>query len=120
MIIAVSSSLVEDSYWQNSNSQIQNKNFFNRIHIRVFYTNFYPNLSLIWLCSVLLAVVRSYGTEGRKGNPAEEIPPSDNVFDYIVFRGSDVKDLHVCEAPAPPPPSLPPQVPNDPAILGVS
>ena len=74
---------------------------------------------MIWLCSVLLAVVRSYGTEGRKGNPAEDIPPSDNVFDYIVFRGSDVKDLHVCEAPAPPP-SLPPQVPNDPAILGVS
>ncbi|CAG8462295.1 5147_t:CDS:2 [Paraglomus occultum] len=65
------------------------------------------------------ASLRSYGTEGRKGNPAEEIPPSDNVFGYIVFRGSDVKDLHVCEAPAPPP-SLPPQVPNDPAILGTT
>jgi len=36
-----------------------------------------------------------------------------------VFRGSDVKDLHVCEAPAQQQPSLPPQVPNDPAILGV-
>ena len=36
-----------------------------------------------------------------------------------MFRGSDVKDLHVCEAPAQQQQSLPPQVPNDPAILGV-
>ncbi|RUO95994.1 Lsm14 N-terminal, partial [Jimgerdemannia flammicorona] len=43
--------------------------------------------------TVALEQVRSYGTEGRRGNPAEEIPQSDNVFEYIVFRGSDVKDL---------------------------
>ncbi|CAG8598104.1 15543_t:CDS:2 [Dentiscutata erythropus] len=69
--------------------------------------------------TVALEQVRSYGTEGRRGNPAEEIPPSDNVFEYIVFRGSDVKDLHVCEAPAQQQ-SMPPQVPNDPAILGTT
>lgn len=68
--------------------------------------------------TVALEQVRSYGTEGRRGNPTEEIPPSDNIFEYIVFRGSDVKDLHVCEAPAQQ--SLPPQVPNDPAILGTT
>jgi Scd6-like Sm domain len=63
----------------------------------------------------------SYGTEGRRGNPAEEIPPSSSVYEYIVFRGSDVKDISVAEEekkevsqPEPP------RVPDDPAILGVS
>ena len=62
--------------------------------------------------------MKSFGTEGRRGNPAEEIAPSDNVFEYIVFRGSDVKDLQVFESPTPVAPPAP-QVPNDPAILGV-
>lgn len=48
--------------------------------------------------TVSLEQVRSHGTEGRKGDPALEIPPSDNVFEYIIFRGSDVKDLRVEQA----------------------
>ncbi|TVY47404.1 Protein sum2 [Lachnellula occidentalis] len=67
--------------------------------------------------TVALENVTSYGTEGRKNNPEEEIPLSDNVYEYIVFRGSDVKDLRVEEPPAPKE-NKPPQVPNDPAILG--
>lgn len=63
--------------------------------------------------------VKSHGTEGRKNNPDEEIAASDNIYEYIVFRGGDVKDLRIEEAPAPRE-SNPPQVPNDPAILGVS
>ncbi|KAG0356784.1 hypothetical protein BG005_004260 [Podila minutissima] len=70
--------------------------------------------------TVALEQVKSYGTEGRRGNAAEEIPPSENIFEYIVFRGSDVKDLHVCEPPAPPQPPVRPQVPDDPAILGTT
>jgi protein LSM14 len=69
--------------------------------------------------TVALENVTSFGTEGRKNNPSEEIPPSDSVYEYIVFRGSDVKDLRIEEAPAAKE-NKPPQVPNDPAILGVS
>ena len=44
--------------------------------------------------TVSLEHVKSWGSEGRKGNPDEEIPPSDQVYEYIVFRGSDVKVEH--------------------------
>ncbi|KAG2172133.1 hypothetical protein INT44_006602 [Umbelopsis vinacea] len=68
--------------------------------------------------TVALEHVQSFGTEGRRGNPSEEIPPSDNVFEYIVFRGSDIKDLQVFEPPAPKQAAPPPQqYPNDPAIM---
>lgn len=69
--------------------------------------------------TVALENVSSFGTEGRKDNPEEEIPPSDSVYEYIVFRGSDVKDLKIEDAPAAKE-NKPPQIPNDPAILGVS
>ena len=67
--------------------------------------------------TVALEQVVSFGTEGRRTD--DEVPASDNVYEYIVFRGSDVKDLRIEEGPRennPPPP----QVPDDPAILGVS
>jgi protein LSM14 len=66
--------------------------------------------------TVSLENVRSFGTEGRKGNPDEEIPPSDQTYDFIVFRGSDVKDLRIEKAP--PKENKPPAMPDDPAILG--
>lgn len=65
--------------------------------------------------TVALEQVVSFGTEGRR--PGEEVPASDNVYEYIVFRGSDVKDLRI-EEPAPPKENKPPQIPDDPAILG--
>lgn len=70
--------------------------------------------------TIALENVVSYGTEGRRGNPAEEIAPSASVYEYIVFRGSDVKDISVAEEKKENTQPEPPQVPNDPAILGVS
>ncbi|QUC16464.1 uncharacterized protein UV8b_00705 [Ustilaginoidea virens] len=68
--------------------------------------------------TVSLENVRSYGTEGRRGRPQEEISPSDQVYEYIVFRGSDVKDLRIEEHPGIKE-TKPPVMPNDPAIVGV-
>lgn len=63
----------------------------------------------------------SFGSEGRRGNPAEEVPPSTSVYEYIVFRGSDVKDISIAgEEQKDPAPQEAPRVPDDPAILGVS
>lgn len=70
--------------------------------------------------TIALENVISHGTEGRRGNPAEEIPASTSVYEYIVFRGSDVKDISVAEDNKENNQPEPPQVPNDPAILGVS
>ncbi|KAL2828401.1 Scd6-like Sm domain-containing protein [Aspergillus cavernicola] len=68
--------------------------------------------------TIALQNVVSFGTEGRRGSPAEEIPPSNSIYEYIVFRGSDVKDISVAEDKKENAQPEPPQMPDDPAILG--
>lgn len=56
--------------------------------------------------------VRSFGTEDREVE--KQVAARSEVYEYIVFRGSDIKDLHVSKAPKPPS-----AVNQDPSILQV-
>ncbi|KAK6528721.1 hypothetical protein TWF694_003961 [Orbilia ellipsospora] len=67
--------------------------------------------------TVGLENVTNHGTEGRCADPANEVDGTDEIYDYIVFRGSDVKDLRMEAPEAPPKPAAQPSFPNDPAIV---
>ena len=66
--------------------------------------------------TVALADTRSYGTEGReKLDPnAAYVPPQDVVHSYLLFRGCDIRDLHVHEKKET---DTSTQAPPDPAIV---
>lgn len=66
--------------------------------------------------TVALENVMSYGTEERRTGE-DSFPPSSSLYDYILFRGSDVKDLRIEEPPKETATGT--KMPNDPAILGV-
>ncbi len=56
--------------------------------------------------TVALQDVKSYGTEGRElldtTGQTNFVPPQDTVHTYLLFRGQDIKDLHVHEKQATP------------------
>ncbi|KAM4609775.1 protein LSM14 homolog B [Polymixia lowei] len=60
--------------------------------------------------TVVLAKVKCFGTEGRPTD--RPTPPKDTIYEYITFRGSDIKDITLCE-----PPRSYHGLPQDPAIL---
>ncbi|XP_041973491.1 protein LSM14 homolog B-A-like isoform X1 [Aricia agestis] len=61
-------------------------------------------------CTIALASVRSFGTEDRETQ--FPVAPQSQVYDYILFRGSDIKDIRVLNNV--------PSLPNDPAIVQMS
>lgn len=61
--------------------------------------------------------MRSFGTEDRP--TANPVAGRDAVYDYIIFKATDIKDLIVCETPKPVP-QLQGGLAYDPAILTVS
>eukprot|EP00656_Telonema_subtile_P008661 TRINITY_DN14042_c0_g1_i2.p1 TRINITY_DN14042_c0_g1~~TRINITY_DN14042_c0_g1_i2.p1 ORF type:complete len:302 (-),score=46.61 TRINITY_DN14042_c0_g1_i2:248-1153(-) len=65
--------------------------------------------------TICLNSVRCFGTEGRRAKDnLPEVPAAQDVFEYIVFRGSDIQDLTVCEA------TTPVEAPSDPAIVSTN
>ncbi|KAF1391266.1 hypothetical protein PFLUV_G00040140 [Perca fluviatilis] len=60
--------------------------------------------------TVALAKVKSYGTEDRHSD--RPVPPKDEIYEFIIFRGSDIKDITVSEPPKPHH-----GLPRDPAIV---
>jgi len=58
--------------------------------------------------TVALSKVQSFGTEERVSD--RFIPLREDIYEYIIFRGTDIDDLIVCE-----PPSA--TFPQDPAII---
>ncbi|KAJ8919687.1 hypothetical protein NQ315_006215, partial [Exocentrus adspersus] len=65
-------------------------------------------------CTIALASVRSFGTEDRETQ--YHVPAQNQVYDYILFRGSDIKDIRVVNNVTHPHP----QPLNDPAIMQLS
>merc|ERR1711944_242049 len=64
--------------------------------------------------TVALSKVRSFGTEDRPTD--RPVAPRDEVYEYIIFRGTDIKDIRACQPPKPQP-TLEGGLPNDPAIV---
>lgn len=67
--------------------------------------------------TISLAKVKSFGTEDR---PTERpVPCKEEIYEFIIFRGSDIKGIDVLEPPKAAA-TLTGGLPNDPAIVEVS
>lgn len=61
--------------------------------------------------------MKSYGTENRPTD--HPVEGRDEIYEYIIFKASDIKDLMVSETPKPAP-MFGTNLPYDPAIVSIS
>ena len=80
------------------------------------YDSFFASQCTILIQKYRFVLVRSYGTEDRPTD--RPVAPRDETYEYIIFRGADIKDIRVCQPPKPRP-TLEGGLPNDPAIVQV-
>ena len=48
--------------------------------------------------TLTLQSVKSFGSEGRRGQ-GKEVPPSEDIYEYIIFKGTDLKEFNVIKVP---------------------
>lgn len=65
--------------------------------------------------TIALIKVRTLGTEDR--HVTNPVPAKDEIYEHIIFKAADIKDLIVCETPKQPTLG---GLPYDPAIVSVS
>lgn len=70
------------------------------------------DVTLLAKSNIFSQLVKCFGTEGRPTD--RPTPPKDDIYEYITFRGSDIKDITLCE-----PPRAHHGLPPDPAIIQV-
>eukprot|EP01122_Echinamoeba_exundans_P003085 TRINITY_DN1323_c0_g1_i3.p1 TRINITY_DN1323_c0_g1~~TRINITY_DN1323_c0_g1_i3.p1 ORF type:complete len:562 (+),score=217.84 TRINITY_DN1323_c0_g1_i3:273-1958(+) len=67
--------------------------------------------------TVALNQVRAFGTEDRVPVDGVPVAATNEIYDYIIFRSSDIKDLTVSELPGSSPAASNQRAPSDPAIV---
>lgn len=84
------------------------KNKYRACHINLII-NLYCFIYAAQIDKLFPPTVRSFGTEDRETQLP--VAPQNQVYEYILFRGSDIKDIRVVNNVS--------SIPNDPAIVQV-